>query len=131
MDYESGDTIDLELSSTGLIFRFICQGNILSKSALPVEDHFASHESCPACGSDDTHHYIHTGFYCATCGIIWKAELGTNCMECGRPLAILSTDVLQCTWCGQVWDLDSVRDACQLNDFGNVDWTIAKGANLQ
>lgn len=134
MDYEVGDTIDLQISyyspSCSAIFRFVCQGEepqVLN----PNESRFkTTMVTCPACGGEDITSYTLTGFHCNICGVIWKTELGASCLECGRALQPMSADTLLCTWCGQRWLLETIQDAYTLGDHeSQIDWTIKKGAN--
>ena len=131
MDYEPGDTIDLETTKCGLIFRHVCKDNILPSTLAGKEHHNNGLESCPACGSVDTTYYTNIGSYCLTCHIVWKSELGVSCIECGRSLQPLGYDTLLCTWCGQRWELETVRDSYMLGDHDSqIDWSTPKGANV-
>ncbi len=129
MDYEPNDTIDLSSSPSGLIFRFICQDNKPTADLLRLEHWNKGLESCPSCGSSETA-ASHIGHCCFTCGLVWKAELGASCIECGRGLQPISSDVLKCDWCGQVWELETIKDSYILGDHDSqIDWSTPKGVN--
>jgi len=139
MDYEKDDTIDIELSPSGLIFRHIYIGHCYS-NPLPLEYKVYGYHwhdrYCPECGANDfnvfdfNHNSATGGAICNICKIMWHTELGATCMECGRPLHPVGSDVLICSWCGQRWDLEVVKDAYTLGDHDSqIDWTMPRGAN--
>ena len=138
MDYEPGDNIDLKLSPNGLIIRHIylghCYSNTLPLNYKLLGLHWKDN-ICPDCGASDFNVFNFPGTttggcVCNICKIMWYAELGATCMECGRPIQPISSDVLQCEWCGQKWSLDVVEDSYTLGDHEEgIDWSISKGAN--